>query len=219
MEWLVLMTMWIGDSTPYTSTTGLYLLVASILFLDTLLALSILGLPLYSSTLLSIVYTVAITYCSKSSLRVSSRVYVNLGGFIAPAILSLYMLYKVLYLTRIYNVLLLLLLEVVIAYIASSYIEGFGVGVPLLLLVVACSSLTALYVELNSLDILYSIPLSYTTSCISTIVGVDILKATLVAGRKNTVMEYGGRGLLDLVVLTPALTPPITIALLIIGNT
>ncbi len=199
---------------------ALYVLVCTLLFLTTLLSLYFLEIPIEYSIATSVAYVLAIVVGSSKTVVLKRRVCMNLGGFIIPQTMALYLLYRmwVLYSISIYGVLLATLIAILVAYIASFYIEGYGVGAPLLLVIMVNASLSALCIEIMGKPLAIAIPLSYILSIYSTTIGVDVFKTTRIVRERSVSMEFGGRGLMDLIVLTPALTPPMTIAILILGN-
>ena len=181
------------------------------------MCLYILGISFIESIIISILYVIAIISSSRYSVRLSNNLLMNIGGALAPLIMAIAQTILLISIIKLYEYILLLTLSIFIVYLSSKYIPGKGIGIPLILPIVAIAALVCLYIELMDLPILYSIPTAYTIAVYSTLIGADTLKA-LELVRKNIKLEIGGEKLLDLIILSSSITPPITIALLIIGN-
>jgi len=181
------------------------------------MCLYILGISFIESITISILYVIAIVSSSRYSVRLSNNLLMNIGGALAPLIMAIAQTILLIPVIRLYEYILLLTLSIFIVYLSSKYIPGKGIGIPLILPIVAIAALVCLYIELMDLPILYSIPTAYTVAVYSTLIGADTLKA-LELVRKNIKLEIGGEKLLDLIILSSSTTPPLTIALLIIGN-
>ena len=179
--------------------------------------LYILGISFIESIIISILYVVAIISSSRYSIRLLNNLLMNIGGALAPLIMAIAQTILLIPIIKLYEYILLLALSIFIVYLSSKYIPGKGIGIPLILPIVAIAALVCLYIELMNLPILYSIPTAYTVAVYSTLIGADTLKA-LELVRKNIKLEIGGEKLLDLIILSSSTTPPLTIALLIIGN-
>jgi len=181
------------------------------------MCLYILGISFIESIIISILYVIAIISSSRYSVRLSNNLLMNIGGALAPLIMAIAQTILLISIIKLYEYILLLTLSIFIVYLSSKYIPGKGIGIPLILPIVAIAALVCLYIELMDLPILYSIPTAYTIAVYSTLIGADTLKA-LELVRKNIKLEIGGEKLLDLIILSSSTTPPLTIALLIIGN-
>jgi len=181
------------------------------------MCLYILGISFIESITISILYVIAIVSSSRYSVRLSNNLLMNIGGALAPLIMAIAQTILLISIIKLYEYILLLTLSIFIVYLSSKYIPGKGIGIPLILPIVAIAALVCLYIELMDLPILYSIPTAYTVAVYSTLIGADTLKA-LELVRKNIKLEIGGEKLLDLIILSSSTTPPLTIALLIIGN-
>ncbi len=192
-------------------------LVSILSFLVLLTCLEVLGFEHVESIMVSICYTLSLIISSRYRVRVSSRLLVNIGGAVVPLITALSLTAMIVEDTiwPIYT--LILGLSTAIVYLSSQYIPGRGIGLPFILPVIAIASLVSLYIDLYREPILYSIPIAYTVAVYSTLIGADLLR-TIQVIRKGITLEIGGDGLLDLIVLSSTITPPITVALLIIGN-
>ena len=181
------------------------------------MCLYILGISFIESIIISILYVTAIISSSRYRIRASNNLLMNIGGALAPLIMAIAQTILLIPIIKLYEYILLLALSIFIVYLSSKYIPGKGIGIPLILPIVAIAALVCLYIELMDLPILYSIPTAYTVAVYSTLIGADTLKA-LELVRKNIKLEIGGEKLLDLIILSSSTTPPLTIALLIIGN-
>ncbi len=181
------------------------------------MCLYILGISFIESIIISILYVIAIISSSRYSVKLSNNLLMNIGGALAPLIMAIAQTILLISIIKLYEYILLLTLSIFIVYLSSKYIPGKGIGIPLILPIVAIAALVCLYIELMDLPILYSIPTAYTIAVYSTLIGADTLKA-LELVRKNIKLEIGGEKLLDLIILSSSTTPPLTIALLIIGN-
>jgi len=181
------------------------------------MCLYILGISFIESIIISILYVIAIISSSRYSVKLSNNLLMNIGGALAPLIMAIAQTILLISIIKLYEYILLLTLSIFIVYLSSKYIPGKGIGIPLILPIVAIAALVCLYIELMDLPILYSIPTAYTVAVYSTLIGADTLKA-LELVRKNIKLEIGGEKLLDLIILSSSTTPPLTIALLIIGN-
>lgn len=192
-------------------------LIISLSILTIFICLYVLGISVFESITVSFLYIIAIVSSSKFSIRLSSKLLVNIGGAIAPLIMAIAQTILLLPIIKLYEYALLLVLSVSIVYLSSRYIPGKGIGIPLILPIVAVAALVCLYIELMDLPILYSMPVAYTAAVYSSLIGADTLKSIELI-RRNIRLEIGGEKLLDLIILSSSITPSITIALLIIGN-
>ena len=192
-------------------------MVSFLSILTIFMCLYILGNSFTESITISILYVIAIISSSRYSVRLSNNLLMNIGGALAPLIMAIAQTILLISVIRLYEYVLLLALSTFIVYLSSKYIPGKGIGIPLILPIVAIAALVCLYIDLMDLPILYSIPTAYTIAVYSTLIGADTLKA-LELVRKNIKLEIGGEKLLDLIILSSSIAPPITMALLIIGN-
>jgi len=192
-------------------------MVSFLSILTIFMCLYILGSSFTESITISILYVIAIISSSRYSVRLSNNLLMNIGGALAPLIMAIAQTILLIPVIRLYEYVLLLALSTFIVYLSSKYIPGKGIGIPLILPIVAISALVCLYINLTDLSILYSIPIAYTIAVYSTLIGADTLKA-LELVKKNVKLEIGGERLLDLIILSSSIAPPITAALLIIGN-
>jgi len=181
------------------------------------MCLYVLSISFTESIIISILYVTAIISSSRYRIRALNNLFINIGGGLAPLVMAIAQTILLIHVIKLYEYVLLLILSIFIVYLSSKYIPGKGIGIPLILPIVAIAALVCLYIELMDLPILYSMPTAYTVAVYSTLIGADTLKA-LELIRKNIKLEIGGEKLLDLIVISSSITPPITIALLIIGN-
>lgn len=173
---------------------------------------------LFLSTAL-IVFTV---YCFKKTIRVANGIYVNLGGSIIPLSLSI-IVTVLLWMNDFIDIsyVLLLFLSIVLVFLGSNYIKGYGIGAILLHVLLVNSGLSAIYVDYKDLNILYTVPIAYTFSVYSVLIGIDLLKVLYVKRKylqENVSFEIGGLRIYDLILLSSILSPSLALALVIIGE-
>ncbi len=174
------------------------------------------------SLFLSIALIVFTIYCFKKTIRVANGIYVNLGGSIIPLSLSI-IVTVLLWMNDFIDIsyVLLLFLSIVLVFLGSNYIKGYGIGAILLHVLLVNSGLSAIYVDYKDLNILYTVPIAYTFSVYSVLIGIDLLKVLYVKRKylqENVSFEIGGLRIYDLILLSSILSPSLALALVIIGE-
>lgn len=183
-----------------------------------------LSLSFLESILLSIAYVVCINVGSNYSIvfRPSRRcsIGLNIGGFIAPLIYSATILYNLfvslnndqLFVFTVRFTLILLLLTLLF-YATSIYFPGHGIGLPVIPASLLVSTLTVISMW-GLLGPGKCIPLSSVLGYLSVIIGVDLIKTSILGVRRRIEFILGGAGVLDVIVIVGSLTSIITLVLL-----
>ncbi len=174
------------------------------------------------SLFLSIALTVFTTYCFRKTVRVINGIYVNLGGSLVPLSLSI-TITILLWLNDLIGIgyVFLLFLSIVLVFLGSNYIKGYGIGAVLLHVLLVNSGLSAIYIDYKDLNILYTVPIAYTFSVYSVLIGIDLLKVLYIKRKylyENISFEIGGLRIYDLILLSSILSPSLALALVIIGE-
>lgn len=188
--------------------------MAILAFSSSLVNHVILGFSLYDASLISMVLVVSILLGSMYVIRLNKpyKLGVNIGGFIIPLAYSLEILYftytKTLFPIHVFLIDLLILST--IYYLVSTYIVGYGIGLPVIPTILLTSSTSIISLGCNEA---VCIPLSSVLGCLSIIIGVDMAKAMETSLKKKIEFILGGAGINDIVVITSTLTPLTTLIL------
>lgn len=144
----------------------------------------------------------------------------NIGGFIVPLMYSTTILYNILvdisndqiFIFTMRFMLILLFLSLSF-YVTSIYFPGHGIGLPVIPASLLVSTLTVISMW-KLLGPGRCIPLSSVLGYLSVIIGVDLIRTSMVSARRRIEFILGGAGILDVIVIAGSLTSIITLVLL-----
>ncbi len=190
------------------------IIVAAVYWLATFSSLLILTdhlTALFESTIV----VATLYFGSKIVVRLSSRVFINVGGFFVPMIISVEMLVRTYNIVASYPqaVVVPVFINIVIAYLSSYVVVGHGVIVRFLPPIIGVSSAIALVLSIYNISPYYSLPLSIVIGYVSTLFGADILGYR---GSREKLI-FGGGGFYDALVVIPLFSPGISYGLTILS--
>ncbi len=185
-------------------------IIIGFIIVDVFYILCLTGLHPIISIIESLLVAASIIAGSRIIIRISRSYSFNFGVVFIPLIHNIEIMLRS---GSTFNDYILLLFIIfigsMITYLSSIYISGKGIYGDIIVLITTNSILSNIYaslIEPGRDPVQYSTIISY----FSTLIGLDILNLLSI---KQSRVVIGGRGLLDALIITTYLTPPLTLLL------